>query len=156
MAPVLYQINDVRLNMRTCVCVSVYTIDACEYQIRIAGLRNENKTAKDTFWCFCSQTYMTDIPRKTVLCNFKSSLKILIKSMTFDHTKLTFDDLSCKIHVKNTPFPKDCKLLYIFVSSLGVFKLLSCCSDTISIGVESYLCNFFSFQGLYHLCCQQW
>lgn len=82
---------------------------------------------------------MIDILRKIVLCNFKLSLKILIKSMIFDYIKFIFDDFLCKIYVKNMLFFKDCKLLYSFVSLLGVFKLLFCCFDIISIGVESYL-----------------
>lgn len=120
MIPVLHQINDVRLNMYRCwKCVCIHNINLQEAvtRIRIAGLRNENKTAKDIVGCFCSQTCMIAIlsvyPSKekcTVLCNSKSSLMILIKSMTFDHTKLTLDDLSCKITCQNKSFSWDWKL----------------------------------------------
>lgn len=88
MIPVLHQINDVRLNMYRCwKCVCIHNINLQEAvtRIRIAGLRNENKTAKDIVGCFCSQTCMIAIlsvyPSKekcTVLCNSKSSLMILI------------------------------------------------------------------------------
>lgn len=77
MIPVLLQINDVRLNMYRCwKCVCIHNINLQEAvtRIRIAGFRNENKTAKDIVGCFCSQTCMIAIyyqyipPKKNAQC----------------------------------------------------------------------------------------